>query len=163
MHVDPVVLRRLCFFGGLYSLWVLQFFCLLFSRVAWGKGFDGEILFRTVSQGISLSAHCATMGLWFIPIYCRRKLFDEGVTKHWSLSIEEYQKLFCCYVPLRTVVFGFLLSSWPVYSQVLWHPNSVQDGFYLREWALDKSDIGWLVLQFRIIIALVYLACRTPL
>ena len=62
----------------------------------------------------------------------------------------------------KTVIFGFTLGSWPIYSQVLGHSSSVRYAFHLVEWALNHMLVGdsnklWATF------ALTYLTGRTVL
>lgn len=38
----------------------------------------------------------------------------------------------------RTVVFGFILDSWEVFSHILSHPSGVEYRFHLVDWALSQ-------------------------
>ena len=72
-----VLLWRPCFLGVLYLLWLLYSSCLFFNKIS--SALKGEIWWKHpiwdwVIWGLSLSAHCLTVGLCIVLICYRRKL-----------------------------------------------------------------------------------------
>lgn len=126
-------------------LWLLKSFHILFHSdpsARKGESWWEYLILNPGLQGFLLFEHCLAVGLSNFSTYWRTKLF-------WWLScktlIYRYYRmspgviLFLCSFCV-TVVFGFILDSWPIKSMVLGHLISVRDGFNLMEGVGFKSN-----------------------
>ena len=144
--VSPAVCKD-SFPGVLSHLWLLQSFCI----ESWGEKLT-KASHLGMSDQKSFILHFVQLWVFVLySVYCSKKLLSWWMRKTllygYSRMPLGVMLLLCSFS--RTIVFGFSLDYWPIWPQVLGHPNSINAliSFHGVNKPQFQSESSWFLLQ----------------